>query len=654
MGPLAQAAAAAAGAQRTELSRSLALRELGEVLPAAEASRLRVTVLNEANTDVSMGLFTLPMLDVAVQIPPKSEYLRIWYCKLRVEPDTHRRRTLSRSVTTFTCPYGQPLPASFAAYEAATKQPHQLLLFPQRLRLAWEFVSAVVGAVDGSGVLLSGPNGVGKSGVGFLAYLMCAARRLPVVYLSRTETWVQAAQRGEGDLFLLSAFWEQNADLIAASAPLRAVFAGVLRDESGTFTPQVMDALRRTARRHCLGIGLILDEVQHITAAVLRGDKSDSSTPAFAAGSYFRNNWHDWMNDNSVFARMSIASAHGERDFKLPSGEEHRLRIVEPLTDSQREVLQSHPDSPAYVNDAHARERIVFYSGNVLRALTEAARSLSSGGADLQRQLSRQLEQVHTGMQVDCDRWFVSLPEEERIVAAAQCKELLAGKMSWRTAKGLYDAGIMYRTADSDALRPVSAIASSSYLTAAARYILRAASSMPLSSITDGRQRGFALEARVLARLTTASTLVGTKSLDGNHADALILCVSYALPFEDLSEVVQRESPVLYQPLSLTYPCDGIIVGDAEGTIVVLECSTSVPTIEKRATKVLKYFRPDGVVSVLAKRFTQLPLTVALVFDGDLAKEGLSEDAARLAATGAATVCVLDRSSLIALGQIVL
>ena len=133
-----------------------------------------------------------------------------------------------------------------------------------------------------------------------------------------------------------------------------------------------MENLRGVARRHRLGIGVILDEVQHITAAVQRGDKSNSSTPAFAAGSYFRNNWHDWMNDNSVFARMSIASAHGERDFQLPDGEGHRLRVVEPLTDGQREALQSHPSSPAYVSDPDVRKRIVFYAGNILRSLMDA------------------------------------------------------------------------------------------------------------------------------------------------------------------------------------------------------------------------------------------------------------------------------------------
>ena len=329
---------------------------------------------------------------------------------------------------------------------------------------------AVASGIDGSGVLLSGPNGVGKSGVGFLSYLLCAARRLPVVYLSRTETWVQAAQLGEGDVFLLSAFWEQNADLIAASEPLRAVFAAALRDEAGALTSHVMDALRRTARRHRLGIGIILDEVQHITATVQRGNANEATSGQRTAGDYFRNNWHDWMNDNSAFVRMSIASAHGERDFKLPSGEDHRLRIVEPLTDGQREALQSHPDSPAFVSDPDARKRIVFYSGNVLRALMNAGRALPANSPTaLDTELSRRLGRLHVAMQEDCRLWLASLPEDERAAAAGLSMDLLSGKMRWTAAKGLYDAGIMFRSASSDFIHPVSAWASSAYLTCTAQ-----------------------------------------------------------------------------------------------------------------------------------------------------------------------------------------
>ena len=539
------------------------------------------------------------------------------------------------------------------------------------MHLAGEFAKAVNAATRGSGVLLSGPNGVGKSGVGLLSYLLCAARRLPVVYLSRTETWVLAAQQGQGDDFLLSAFWEQNADLIAASEPLRAVFAAALRDEAGALTSHVIDALRRTARRHRLGIGVILDEVQHITAAVMRLSAPAASQSERTAALYFCNSWHDWMNDNSAFVRMSIASAHGERDYKLPSGEDHRLRIVEPLTDDQREALQSHPASPAFVSDLDARKRIVFYSGNILRAIMNAGCALPvKSPSALNTELSHRLGRLHVAMEVDCRRWLASLPEHERAAVAMKSMDLLSGKMRWTDAKGLFDAGIMYCPASSFFLRPVSAWASAAYLSCTAQYIRGAAK--PLSSFADGRIRGYELEQQVLASLERTDVWVSTKLLSGQASDALHLRSSYALPFDLLGEVVLRDVPVLYRPVSLTFPCDGILmpaIDDAEGAIIVLECSTSSPRIERRADKVRGYLQPDGVVGILAEHFPTLPCFVVLVYDGDLAKKKVAvakkkvavaavalatPDTATPTHSTTASVRIIDRSSLIQLGNIVL
>ena len=76
MSPGAQAAATAAGAQRASLVRLPLLLELRGTLPAAEAARLGVTVLDKVGSDVSVGLFALPQLDSWVVDPPKSEWGR--------------------------------------------------------------------------------------------------------------------------------------------------------------------------------------------------------------------------------------------------------------------------------------------------------------------------------------------------------------------------------------------------------------------------------------------------------------------------------------------------------------------------------------------------------------------------------------------------
>ena len=579
-----------------------------------------------------------------------------------------------------------PLPAtphSAAAYEAATEHPQQLLLLTQRITLATEFVANVRSGALGKGVLLSGPNGVGKSGIGLLSYLLCAARRQLVVYLGEMETWVQAAQRGGGDAFLLEIFWKQNADLIAASPLLRDVFAAALRDDTGAFTPDTMAELRAAAELTQVGVGVILDEVQHITAAVQRSTVSGSTPDERTAGAYFRLNWHDWMNRNTFFARMSIASAHGERDYKLPSGEEHRVHIVEPLTDRQRVALLSHPASPAFVRDAAARERIVFSAGNVLRTLMDVARDQPHDPVELGKVLSFRLSKHSVAMRDSCARWWESLTIDERSEAAESTLDLLAGNVSWENAKGLYDAGIMYRTADSPFLRPVSPAAASAYLTIAAKFSSHFAK--PLSSFADGRQRGFELEKQLLTRISNVRSRrsVSAKLLNGHPGTGLTLRSFVTQPFDALSEVVPREVPVLYRPLSLTYPCDGILVPteeDEDNRIIVIECSTTDPRNADRVTKVLKYFEPAGVISELARSFPARPRVVALVWDGELTKvQELKPAAAALSrgeppsatpvpragvVTGArapatpshsalASVCVLDRASLVMLGGIV-
>ena len=55
--------------------------------------------------------------------------------------------------------------------------------------------------------------------------------------------------------------------------------------------------------------------------------------------------FRDWDNPHRVFARMTIASSHGARELKLPSGEDHRLRFVPRacrVATDQRELARVH------------------------------------------------------------------------------------------------------------------------------------------------------------------------------------------------------------------------------------------------------------------------------------------------------------------------
>lgn len=97
---------------------------------------------------------------------------------------------------------------------------------------------------------------------------------------------------------------------------------------------------------------------------------------------------------------------------------------------------------------------------------------------------------------------------------------------------------------------------------------------------------------------------VPCKLLDGTRAPALDLQCSYSLPFSDLNDVIELNVAVLYRPVSLTFPCDAILMPAAGsgGVVYVIKCGTTDPTLADRVSKVGDYFRGAGVVKALQDR----------------------------------------------------
>ena len=155
-----------------------------------------------------------------------------------------------------------------------------------------EFVGAFADAKENKlsnqfGVLLSGPNGVGKSAVGVQALLSCMARGLPVVYIPSAHAWVEAARKGLGEVYFLECFMALNADMVAANPALREALLPALRDSPLDST--LMHALRKVLEIPGFGsIGVIVDEVQAITQVLAKGAEADADPADKAAESYFR------------------------------------------------------------------------------------------------------------------------------------------------------------------------------------------------------------------------------------------------------------------------------------------------------------------------------------------------------------------------------
>lgn len=525
------------------------------------------------------------------------------------------------------------LTSTLAAFEEFAGHEQKLLLLPQRLQCVFEAVQAVRDGLP-LGVHLSGPNGVGKSAILLLVHLLCTAQRLPAAYIPRSARLVNEARKQEGgDAYILEVFWQQNADLIVENAALRRVFISALQGVERPFTSHVMTQLRKAVGTPGLpGLAIIMDDVEHITHAVRAARASQPTMELLEAGCYLAVNWHDWTNGNASFQRMSAANAGNTH---MPDGENHRLRFIEPLDPHDRDALQTDQASPAYVHDAAARKHVVRIAGNVLRKLVQCAELLPRHGKPTKAELQTLWKTMWNRMQANCSAWLASLSEVERSSAAIifEVMALLRGNVTWYSAKILYDTGIVFRSATSPYVKPVSAAASAVLLRAAFAHNL--ATRVRTSSITNGCQRGLELERQVLARLDgfTSTNGVPCKLLDGTPTDAVDMLSSYSLPFSDLKEVVEQDVPVLFCPTDGAYPCDAILMPAAGsgGVVYVIECSSTDPAVAKRIKKVGDYFAPGGVVEELQARGYQV--VVVLFHDRNLpVRRSLTEDAIAICA----------------------
>jgi hypothetical protein len=612
-----------ARAHRARLRDTKALVGLQRSLKSSEATKIGITVLREDDGCVASGIFWLPRLDGYVMDTPKSEFSArkcfLSFDPLRLDCAHNRFRAAFDDFTT--------------SKEVDTTHTLPFLLLPQRLQYAFELVDAVQGGKVGNplGVRLSGPNGVGKSATLLLAYLLCAARGLPAVYLPLSEPWVAAARHpGGGDAFLLEMFFTQNADLIICDSTLRIVFRAALLRLRDPFSSGVMTALQKCARG--MNIAVITDEVQWITKEV-EALRVPNPTPEMqTSGNYFATAWHDWANHNKHFHRMAAASAHAKRDQDLPDGDDNRLRIVEPLNELDRAALQAHPRSPAFIEVAEARSAVDFCAGGVLRKLVQCARRLPRNRKPTKEELRNMQDYMLYAMLEDCRAWLASVPPEHRKNAALTAMDLITGNFSWLTAPALYDSGIVYRCTTSEKVFPVSSLASAVILRALGEHSLSIA--RPLSSITDGVVRGLEFERQVNARLDGFVNPQGvpTKLLDGSPAPAVDLRCAFSLPFHKLTEVLPRSERVLYRPTSKTYGCDAILMpaeDDDKGIIYIIESSILHPTLFKRRNKVVNWFRPNGLLSQLVethkrKAVVVLPYTETLDKKENLSAEVLS------------------------------
>lgn len=512
-----------------------------------------------------------------------------------------------------------------AATVQSTSQ--HFLLQKQRIAYAVEFVRSLKNDAvvrHRFGVLFSGPNGVGKSAIGLLAFLSSYAQRQLVVYIPDANAWVLEALAGRGDVFFLKTLWKQNADLVAASDVLRPLFAAAMCDED--LESSVMGRLRDLLEsRPGPSIGVIVDESQKLTEAIARGTEALSIPSERAAASYFSVGWQNWTNANKCFVRLNVASSHAERDLSLPSGEEHRLRVVFPWSAEDVTALASDANSPFQIPVVAERQRIQHISGGIIRVLLRGQELLKSRSIAIVEDILR------SDMAIGCSLWMEKdiLPPQ-RQNAYRLILSLVRGQVSWIAVKGLYDRGLVARFDESRAVRAVSAVAASVMLEVFAR-LEHYEGRQLLSTFEGGAPRGVELERQFISALCADGRCVIASKWDGSSAARVSTFNDTPCVFSTIDDVVVRQGQrVLYVPLDDQFPCDAISVpSDPLLPIQLFEVSVTDPRDNKCIGKVTKWFANGALekwsLDKTSSFFAQLQMRhpgrsfqIVLVFNGEL------------------------------------
>jgi hypothetical protein len=201
-----------------------------------------------------------------------------------------------------------------------------------------------------------------------------------------------------------------------------------------------------------------------------------------------------FIRPSKNFVSQLVASAHSLREFKLPSGEDHRLRFVQPWSPSDTKTLLENDKSP-FVVPAQERGDILVYSGGMPRAvhsftLRPQGKSVEAVAVNLRLQMYQ-----------DCyTSWWSKLKESQQTRLYHLLLSMVLGQQAFDAdSKQMYDRGLVKRHGDL-CVKPVNRLAENVlydlYSTESPTHAL------PLSSEPNDTARGINFEQQVNHSLT--------------------------------------------------------------------------------------------------------------------------------------------------------
>lgn len=332
------------------------------------------------------------------------------------------------------------------------------------------------GGIKESGMILSGPDGSGKSAIGLLSFMTCFARGLPCMYIPMGVHWSENARNVfESEKYLLRNYFQLNADLIEDDRRLHPFFSDQMARspiESKNFRA-LIDAVRSGVAPMA---GFIVDDAHKVAeaadAAPIRVSMGriarNSLTGAVLFKKFLRNVFLSFEDVAGALQSQLIFGSAGLKKRKLSNTEAEKLVFLQPFTKVDTKILVSAARGSPFFKmrlGEHADEIMRVTSGHA-GDLARVSDAFDPGRspAEFRRNFARLEKASIEVKQVRSEhRWYDAMPRSEQMRGLLGCLDAMQaqGTSYSQPSDYHYDYCNCYRNLTSGTVKVVNRLACS-------------------------------------------------------------------------------------------------------------------------------------------------------------------------------------------------
>lgn len=337
-------------------------------------------------------------------------------------------------------------------------------------------VSAEESCSDTDGMIISGPDGSGKSAIGLMSFLTCFARGIPCMYVPAGVRWSENARNVfEAEKYLLRNYFQLNADLIQDDPRLQPFFSEQAAGgpiEAKNFRALV-EAVRCGAAPRA---GFIVDDAHKVAEAA---DKApirvamgriarNSLTGDVLMKKFLKKMFLSFEDVAGAFQSQLIYGAAGLKKMKLTDADSQRLVYLQPFSKADTKILVSaargSPFSRMRLGE-HAEELLQVTGGHAgdLARFSDAF-DPGRSPSEYRRNFARVEKSSIEAKQVRCEhRWYDAMPRSDQLRGLLGCLDAMQTQGCKYTHPNdyHYDYCNSYRNLTSGSVKVVNRLAAS-------------------------------------------------------------------------------------------------------------------------------------------------------------------------------------------------